>query len=103
MAVLEVAKETFEKEVLQETKPCLVDFYADWCGPCKMLAPIVEEVSSLKPEVKFCKLNIDQCPDLAMQYHIMTIPALVLFKNGEIVDRSIGVISKTEIMELIEQ
>ncbi|MDD6328610.1 MAG: thioredoxin [Eubacteriales bacterium] len=103
MAVLEVKKETFENEVLKATTPCLVDFYADWCGPCKMLAPIVEEVSSINPDVKFCKLNIDQCPELAMEYHIMTIPALVLFKNGEVADRTIGVISKSEMIEFANQ
>lgn len=102
MAVIQVSQENFENEVLKADRPCLVDFYADWCGPCKMLAPIVLDVANSNNDIKVCKVNIDECPQLAMEYKIMNIPALIVFKNGNIFDRSIGVISKEEILALFE-
>ena len=83
MSVLEVNQSNFEKEVLQSEKPVLVDFYADWCGPCKMLSPIVDEVATENETIKVCRINIDENEELAVEYGIMSIPTLVVIKNGE--------------------
>lgn len=101
MAVLHVTKENFEQEVLKSDKPVLVDFWASWCMPCKMLAPILDEVAEETEEFKVCKVNVDEEGDLAMQFRIMSIPTLVVMKQGEEVKRSLGVISKEEVMDLM--
>lgn len=103
MSVIKLTQETFETEVLKADKPCLVDFYADWCGPCQMLSPIVAEISDTHDEIKVCKVNIDEYPALAMEYKIMNIPALIAFKDGQVFDRSIGVVSKDEILDLFNE
>ncbi|MDD2972948.1 MAG: thioredoxin [Lachnospiraceae bacterium] len=102
MAALHVTVDSFEKEVLQADKPVLVDFWASWCGPCKMLLPTVEALADELTDVKVCKVNVDEEGDLAQRYKVMTIPTLMVFKNGEIAKKSIGVISKNEIMELLK-
>lgn len=101
MAVLHVTKENFEQEVLKSDKPVLVDFWASWCMPCKMLAPILDEVAEETEEFKVCKVNVDEEGDLAMQFRVMSIPTLVVMKQGEEVKRSLGVISKDEVMDLM--
>ncbi|MCC8059760.1 MAG: thioredoxin [Clostridiales bacterium] len=94
--------ENFDAEVLQAEKPVLVDFYADWCGPCRMMAPTVEQLAEeLADTVIVGKLNVDDCQELAMKYKVMSIPTLILFKGGEAAGKRIGVQSKEEIMELI--
>lgn len=100
--VLEVTSENFEKEVLESEKIVLVDFYAEWCGPCKRLSPIVEEVAKEEEEVKFVKMNIDNCEDIAIEYQVMSIPTLVVMKNGKEVNRSVGLIDKEQVKELIK-
>ncbi len=101
MSVLEFTSSDFEKEVLQSEKPVLVDFYADWCGPCKMLAPIVDEIAEENQDIKVCRINIDENQDLAVEYGIMSIPTLVVIKNGKEVSRTVGVVGKKEILELV--
>lgn len=103
MAAIHVDKESFDKEVLKSNKPVLVDFWAPWCGPCQMLGPIVEEVAEEKSDVKVCKVNIDEEPDLAVKYQVMSIPTLILFKDGEVANTSVGVIPKTKILNLINE
>ena len=93
--------ENFEAEVLKSEKPVLVDFYADWCGPCKMMAPAVEALANEQDEVTVGKLNVDFAPELARAYKVMSIPTLILFKNGEAVEKRIGVQSKAELEALI--
>lgn len=100
--VLEVDDENFESEVLKSDKTVLIDFYADWCGPCKVLSPIVEEVASENDDIKVVKINIDGAIIIANQYGIMSIPTLVVIKNGEEVNRTVGVISKTEIIDMVK-
>lgn len=100
--VLEVTSENFEKEVLESEKTVLVDFYAEWCGPCKRLSPIVEEVAKEEEEVKFVKMNIDNCEDIAIEYQVMSIPTLIVMKNGKEVNRSVGLIDKEQVKELIK-
>lgn len=101
MAILHITKENFDKEVLKSDVPVLVDFWADWCGPCKALGPILEEVESeLAPGVKIAKINIDEQEELAAQFKVMSIPTLLLFKNGQPVEKSVGLISKDQVIEL---
>ena len=97
-----VTGENFEVEVLQSEKPVLADFWADWCGPCKMLSPVVDQVAGETEEVKVVKINVDENEELAMRFKIMSIPALVVFKDGQEVNRSVGVIPKEQILELIK-
>ena len=102
MSVLEVTTQTFQQEVLNSEKTVLIDFYADWCGPCKMLSPVVEEVAQENTDIKVVKINVDNAQELAVKYQIMSIPTLVVVKGGNEVTRSVGVISKTEMLEMIK-
>lgn len=88
--------------VYEGDKPCIVDFYADWCGPCKMLSPIVDEVAKEMSEIKVVKVNVDEAQDLAMNYQVMSIPTLVVIKNGKEAKRSVGLIDKSEIKNLVK-
>lgn len=101
MAVVNITKDNFEEEVLQSEKIVLVDFWANWCGPCKMLSPIVDQVAEEHPEIKVGKVNIDEEAALAIDYKVMSIPTLLVFKNGQVANQSVGAISKTEILELL--
>jgi len=101
MAVNKVTNEGFEEKVLQNAKPVLVDFYADWCGPCKMLAPVVEQIASESQEYDVFKLNVDDAPDIAARYGVMSIPTLIVFKNGEAAARSVGVQNKQMILNML--
>ncbi|WP_167957647.1 thioredoxin [Anaerosporobacter faecicola] len=95
--------ENFEKEALKCEQLVLVDFYADWCGPCKMMAPIVEELAEdFKDSAKIGKLNVDNSPATAAKYKVMSIPTMLLIKNGEVVDTVVGAISKAQLQEKIE-
>ena len=96
-----VTKENFDQEVLMAKEPVLVDFWAAWCMPCKMLSPIVDQVASERSDVKVCKINIDDEGELAIRYRVMSIPTLIVFKNGEIANKSIGLISKEDILALL--
>lgn len=101
--LMHVSDSTFEKEVLQSSQPVLVDFYADWCGPCRAIAPIIEEIAhELNTKLKVVKLDVDQNPETAMQYSVQSIPTLLLFKNGKEVERLIGYMSKSKLLSKIE-
>lgn len=97
-----VTAENFDEEVLNYNGKVLVDFWAEWCGPCMMLGPIIEEVSEEVDDVKFCKVNCDVARDVALQFGIMTIPNLIVFENGEQVNQSIGYIEKEDVLNLIK-
>lgn len=101
MEVLKITNENFKSEVLESSQKVLIDFYADWCGPCKMMGPVVEEVAQNHNDIKVVKINVDNAEDIAMKYQIMSIPTLVVLKDGQEVNRSIGLISKEKIEELI--
>ena len=102
MAVGKVSDATFESEVLKATGPVVVDFWAEWCGPCSMIAPALEEISgSLGNKVKIVKLNVDESPNTAAKYGIMSIPTLMIFKNGEMASRQIGAAPKQKLEQWI--
>ena len=101
MAVMKVNNDTFQEKVLNNSKPVLVDFYADWCGPCKMLAPVVEQISAESDAFDVVKLNVDDAPDLAARYGVMSIPTLIVFKGGEAAARSVGVQTKVNILKML--
>ena len=101
MAEIIITKENFEKEVLKSDIPVLVDFWATWCGPCKMIAPVIEEIAEeYEGKVKVDKVNIDEQMDLALEFKVMSIPTIMLFENGEVKKREVGVMSKAEIEEM---
>lgn len=101
MSVLHVNQESFEKIIHESTKPVLVDFWATWCGPCRMLAPVLEEVAEERQDITVCKVDVDEERELALEYGISSIPTLLVFKDGKVTNKSIGVISKDEMLALL--
>ncbi|OJF77225.1 MAG: thioredoxin [Treponema sp. CETP13] len=102
MAAITVTKDNFEAEVLKSDKPVLVDFWAPWCGPCRMVSPLVDEIADEHSEIKAGKVNVDEQGELAQQYGIMSIPALIVFKNGKVSKQSVGARPKEDILELLK-
>lgn len=100
--ITNITKENFENEVLKADKPVLVDFFATWCGPCKMLSPIVDEIADEHPEVKVCKLDIDANTELAIQYGVMSVPTLVVFEGGKVKETAVGLRPKEDVLALIK-
>jgi thioredoxin 1 len=101
MGAIHLTVDDFEKEVINSEKPVLVDFWAPWCGPCKMILPIIEELAEEQTEVKVCKVNVDEQGALAERFRIMTIPSLLVFKAGEVVTSSIGAKPKADILKML--
>lgn len=102
MAVLTVTKDNFEQEVLNASGPVLIDFWAAWCGPCKMMAPVLEQVAEENPDIKVGKLNIDEEPEMAQKYRVMSIPTLILFENGEPKETSIVLVPKESVEKMFK-
>ncbi len=100
MSVVTITSENFEKEVMQSPVPVLIDFWASWCGPCRMLSPVIEEIAGEVSDKKICKVNVDEQPELARKFGVMSIPTLIVFKNGEISKKSLGVQPKASVMSM---
>ena len=101
MAVIKLTKSNFDTEAIQSTKPVLVDFYADWCGPCKMVSPLVDELSEESDAYKVGKVNVDESPELAARYGVMSIPTLIVFKNGQVAQQAVGARGKDAIRKML--
>ena len=101
MSVIKISKENFASEVLNSNKPVLLDFYADWCGPCRMVGPIVSEIANERNDVKVGKINVDEQPELAAQFQVMSIPMLAVIKNGKLKKQFVGYRSKEQIEAML--
>jgi thioredoxin 1 len=103
MSAIHITKENFESEILRSDKPVLLDFWAPWCAPCRMVLPVVEEIAAERSDIKVGKINIDEQPDLAQQFRIMSIPTLLVLEHGEIVARTMGAQPKEQLLELLPE
>lgn len=104
MAIIQLTSDNFEAEVLNSDKPVLVDFYADWCGPCKMMAPMIDEFAKeYDGELKVGKINVDEQPEIAQKYGVMSIPMFAFIKDGELVDQAVGAQSKAKLQSMIDK
>ena len=101
MAVITITKENYESEVVQSDKPVLLDFWATWCGPCRMVSPIVDEIAAERDDIKVGKINVDEQGELAQKFRIVSIPTLVVMKNGEIANKAVGAMPKADILNLL--
>ena len=101
MKVLHINKDNFHEEVMNSEKPVLLDFFASWCGPCKMVAPILDEIAEEREDIKVCKVDIDQQPELASRFRVMSVPTLMVMKEGKIVEQSIGARPKHQILAMV--
>lgn len=101
MSVLHITKENYEQEVVKSEKPVLIDFWASWCMPCRMVSPVIDEIAGEREDVKVCKINVDEQPELAAKFGIMSIPTLVVMKNGEITNKALGARPKQQILDLL--
>lgn len=102
MSVIVINKDNFEDEVLKSDKPVLLDFYANWCGPCRMLSPTVDKIASENPDIKVGKINVDDEEELAASFGVMSIPALFVLKDGKVVNQSLGAIPEAQILDMLK-
>ena len=103
MSVLKLTTENFEAEAVKSDKPVFIDFYADWCGPCKMVSPIVDELAEERDDVKICKVNVDEAPEVAAMFGVQSIPTLVVMKDGKLAAATMGAMPKSELEAFIDQ
>lgn len=103
MSVIKLTNEDFEKTVLNSDKPVLIDFFATWCGPCQMVSPLVDEIADERDDIMVCKVDVDEARELATKFNVMSIPTLIVMKNGEITATQVGALSKEGILELLDK
>ncbi len=101
MEILHITKDNFQTEVMESEKTVLLDFWATWCGPCRMIAPVLEEVAQEREDVKVCKIDVDKEPELAQQFQIMSIPTLIVMEQGRIVNKALGAMPKNSVLALL--
>ena len=101
MSIINVTNETFHQEVINSSKPVLLDFWASWCGPCRMVGPILEEIAAERPDIKVCKVNVDEEPELASRFRIVSIPTLMVIRDGQIATQSMGARPKAQILKML--
>lgn len=101
MSAIHITNNNFQEEILNSDKPVLLDFWASWCGPCRMVSPIVDEIADSRSDIKVCKVNVDEQMELASRFQIMSIPTLVVIKNGKIVNQAVGARSKEQILAML--
>ncbi len=101
MSVINVTKESFKSEVTSSDRPVLIDFWASWCGPCRMVSPIVDEIANERSDIKVCKVNVDEQPELASAFGVMSIPTLVVMKDGKVTNQAVGAMPKQRILALL--
>lgn len=101
MSVLTITKENFQEEVMKSEKPVLLDFWASWCGPCRMVSPTVDEIAEEMPDIKVGKVNVDEQQELASSFNVMSIPTLIVMENGKIIDQAVGVRPKRQIVSML--
>ena len=101
MSVLTITKNNFQEEVIRSEKPVLLDFWASWCGPCRMVSPVVDEIASERGDIKVGKVNVDEQPELAAQFGVMSIPTLVVMKNGKLANKTVGAKPKAQILAML--
>ncbi|MFR3787933.1 thioredoxin [Agathobaculum desmolans] len=102
MSAMHITQTNFQQEVLESDKPVLLDFWASWCGPCRMVSPIIDEIADEHPEIKVVKVNVDEQPGLAAQFRVMSIPSLFVMKNGKIVNQAMGARPKQQILSMVQ-
>jgi len=102
MSVITITKENFEAEVLKSTKPVLLDFWASWCGPCRMVSPVVDEIAAENADIKVGKVNVDEQHELAANFNVMSIPTLLAIKGGKVVNKAVGAMPKQQILNLVK-
>lgn len=103
MAAIKVTNDNFETVVLQTNKPVLIDFYAAWCGPCRMVSPLVDEIAEENSDYQICKVDVDEAPELAQKFGVMSIPTLVVWKDGKVVTQNVGAVPKDTILDMLKQ
>lgn len=101
MSVIMINKDNYNKEVIQSDKPVLLDFYADWCGPCRMAGPVVDQIAQDRPDIKVCKVNVDAAPEIAAAYHVMSIPMFAVIKDGRLAGQAVGFRGRRQIEEML--
>ena len=101
MSIINITNQNYQKEIMESDQTILLDFWAEWCGPCKIITPVIDEIANENPNLKVCKINVDEQPELANRFHVMSIPSLFVMKEGQIINQSVGAKTKEEILKML--